>query len=291
MRNIESVADDAPSAEAMLIRVEELRAEGLDEELETGPSPRRAEMRARLRECLEQIPEAERQSVIAAFAGGISPRALKVPVAHDTGKARGSTDGVMLSKSGAQWRIARAIARLKWITGPAALFTCAELEAELRGTFKRHEVRALSIYWRTTSQAEVFREMGLPRHEKAWQLLRDTIAKLPPGRYRDGFTQLAANSRRVVLGRSGVPLSPLVLFIRKRLRFERDLRTPATTLAARYESYAVERGAPWSSTRLFETLRTRGATECRMASPWATGSVRAWRGVGFRDAKEVASGV
>lgn len=257
------LADTAPSPEELLEAKQELELQGLEEEPEPRPSPRRAAERARLLGLLDAIPPEERDAIVAYYAAGQRQ--------DDLAAREGMT------QAGVQYRLTRAVARLQWMAGPGSLFTAEDLERDHRGKLGRVEIRALAVYWRTSSQSEVFRELGLPSYQAAWRLLTGAVAKLE-GKYAVGFGKLMTEGR-LLMARNG-NFSGLRDFMRRRLTFGRALQVPTVTLVGAYERHALQNGRPWATPELFKLLKMRGAKPVRLRADWSSGSVRGWRGVG-----------
>jgi hypothetical protein len=263
---LDTFASPCLDPEAALLEKEQCEQDGV-EDIE--PKRRLILSRAKLHEYLGRLPEHERDAVVSYFAAGQNQYQLAARFG--------------VSQPGMRDRILRGLQRLRWMSGPGAAFTSDELEAYLEGSLPPDEVRALAIYWRTTSQAEICREMRIEDQNRVWKLVHSALSKLT-GKYKRGFDALRSKGHGV-LAPAAVPYSALSAFLIYRCVFEREARVPRAALLASYERFARSHGRPVSVPRLLEELRRRAV---RPAVVWAAGPARnvsGYAGVGFAASK------
>jgi hypothetical protein len=253
--------DDALTPEEALIQREELEASGLDEPATRSPIlPTK-----KLHEYLARLSADDRDALTAYFSGMQSQTAFAARVG--------------ISQPGMSWRIAHALRRLRWLAGPGSLFTSEDVERDLRGVLSYEEVRALAIYWRTTFQSDVMRELRLEKHP--YHLLHGAIAKLS-GRYRRGFDALLAEGKRLLDAGPARPFSALGDFIARRVVFRVGETVAKRTLLSAYVGHASALGRPWDTGKLRVELIANGARETSVRVDWAHNPVSAFAGIQIR---------
>lgn len=258
------VDHDGMSPEQLLIAKEELLEGGLDED-EEPVDPRLAA----LHQVLEEIPAKEREAVVSYFGGRQTQQSI---AARE-----------QLSQPGVQYRIERAIKRLRWVAGPGSWFTERDIRRDLRGDFTREEVVALTVFWTTSSQTAVQKRLGYPTHNRAWRLLRKAIERLE-GRYREGFDRLLKEGKLLLAARPTKKFSALRDFFDKRVEFLPEAKVALTPLALSYERHALSLSLPWSVDLLRTKMVERGARPRKIRVPWARGPVSGFEGARLRNA-------
>lgn len=250
---VEKYASPDPNPEEILLAREDFEANGFEEPEE--PKRRLILSRNKLHEYLDRLPASERDVVIAYFAGGQNQYQLA---------ARAG-----MSQPGMRARILRGVQRLRWMSGPGSWFTSGDIERDLAPALESVEVRALSIYWRTTNQADVQRDLGVTAYSRTriWHLLHNAIAKLS-GQYRRGFDALLKHGIMVLAPppSAAAPFSALDDFLTHRCAFREGERIARVTLFATYDRHARALRRPVSLPKLLEELRRRGV---RKAAVWS----------------------
>jgi hypothetical protein len=182
------------------------------------------------------------------------------------------------------FRIKRGIKCLKWRAGPHSWFSAEDIERDLAGKMGVDEVRALAIYWRTTSKRAVQTALGMQWTSQSWRLLDCAIRKLS-GRYRKGFEELQSWGQYLIEQAPEappvpeVPTSELEKFLRRRVEFVAEGRAASVTLFAVYERDMLSMGRPPVRKSLREALKSRAITGRAMRFPWSDSPVWGFPGI------------
>ena len=257
--------DGGLNPEEALIEREELAASGLEE-----PGARRPILAtAKLHEYIGRLSVDDQQALTAYFSGMQSQTEFAARVG--------------ISQPGMSWRIALALRRLRWLAGPGSLFAPEDIERELRGVLTYEEVRALSIYWRTTFQSDVARELRL---KNPYHLLHGAIRKLT-GRFRRGFEALLAEGKRLLNSAVERPFSAVGDFIARRIIFRHGESVAKRTLLSAYVQHATALGRPWDPNRLTSELLANGARETSKRVEWVRYPVPAFSGIEIQARRRV----
>jgi hypothetical protein len=246
----ERIADPAPGPEELLIAKEESGSED-----ETCPRATFPASRAKLREALARLPEAERQVLEAHYAGGQSQRTI--------GARMGLPQNLV-------WRrIHEGTRRLRWIMRDGA-FTTNDLERDTRDRLTRLEMVALCVYWEQRTWPAVHAEFPGRAPRTVERLVRHAVEKLPHGRYRRGFESLMSHAKDRLLEPLQGPARGLAEFFRYRCVFAPSARVAKVTLLAAHERDALTyRYAPTPPT-LLRALALRGIRSVRVRTSWAS---------------------
>ena len=233
------VGDLVESAEDLLLAKEAYEAGEVDE------GPRRPiRSKKEIHEALAKLSESERTAIQAYFAGGQAQRAIALQLG--------------VSQPSVTEMIQRAIARLRWIMGPGGRLTVDDLRQTYRSRLPGTHLHALEVFWTTSNQREVHRQLSVSR-DAARRILARSIASLDQG-HRRIFEALMRNARLMQRGQGNQdvrPFSALRDFLARIVVFDRTARVARDTLFATYERHARAHQRPVSLPKLVEELSQR----------------------------------